>query len=198
MIPTKQKKAKMGVNVSITNKHHDYYSEEADSGLTMMLGWPNNKVKETEDASVASDKTVGMTITAVEIRNTMVVTRSNPPKIAPENVEIVNDDNGEKSGEGNEKGSDCDLTETPWSIQIQDNREIHNLMLVSICSNLRQQQQSPHNTPPLRRFIFIWNGKHINHRGRGSKNIQSKVVGKKGYSKHQKQIGRYARNLVPT
>ena len=145
--------------MSLTNKHHDYcsdyYSDEADPRRTMMLGRANNKVKEMEDASVASDKTVNMTITAIEIRNTMVVTQSNPPKIAPENVEIVNDDNGEKSGEGNGKGSDCDPTETSWSIQIQDNREVHSPMLVSICSNLRQQQQSPHNTPPLRRFIFI-------------------------------------------
>ena len=49
-----------------------------------------------------------------------------------------------------EKGSDCHLTETPWSIQIQDIREIHIPILVSICSNLPQQQQSPHNTPPSR------------------------------------------------
>ena len=92
--------------MSLTNKHHDYYSEEADPGLTTMLGQANKKVNEAEDATVASNKTINLTITAIEIRNTMVVTQSNPPEIVPENAEIVNDGNGEKSGEGIRLSSD--------------------------------------------------------------------------------------------
>ena len=60
--------------MALTNQYRDYYGEEVDPSLAAMLGRATNKVNEAEHASVASNETIDLKTTAMEVRNTTVVT----------------------------------------------------------------------------------------------------------------------------
>ena len=72
----KRKKAKTGVNIGLTIRHHDYYGEEVDPDLAAMLRRNRNLEKYSVDSSVRSDESSHVTTTAEEVVNTTQVNRA--------------------------------------------------------------------------------------------------------------------------
>ena len=108
-----------------------------------MLGRATKATGGTDNVSIASDETFDLTTTAIEVPGTSRPTRANPPVVAAENVQIIDegDDAANKEGSAEQNNANENesinvlsaATATPRSISIRTNRdEINSPMSVSV------------------------------------------------------------------
>ena len=164
-VPRNTSKVSAVIDVALTRNHHDYYGEEWDPGLAALLD------RENEGMGNADNETVDVTITAIDIPVTARLTRTNPPPIAQENVQIINEGNNvendkisadkfvsanENDHNGRESVNLVSLA-TPSSIDVRDNRVISSPMSVSVREQTtrvpvtdQEQPWPPSCTSPVR------------------------------------------------
>ena len=88
------------IDVSLTRNHHGYCGEEEDPGLARLLSGGKNGPDEPDAKSIGSEETVDLTTTAIEVPDASRMTRANPPVIAPENVQIIDEGDDAENEEG--------------------------------------------------------------------------------------------------
>ena len=134
------------IDVSLTRNHHNYYGEEEDPGLARLLARANKQPGDADNESDDSSEAIDLTATAIEVPGTTRPTRSNPPVIAAENVQIINEGDDAEDEEGSEEEDNANATEnesvcalsaaTPRSINLRADRdEISSPMSVSVRDN---------------------------------------------------------------
>ena len=136
------------IDVSLKRNHHNYYGEEADPDLAWLLFRANKDPVGTNKESVTCYETLDLIASAVEVHHVSIPTRSNPPVIGAENVQIINEGDNAENEEGsvqknneNESASiNTSSAVTPRSINVRPTLDemINSSMSVSV----RDQQST--------------------------------------------------------